>query len=187
MDRFELQIAVDAGLSIAQLARRFGCSKGSVRYWLAKYGLKTKNRSRRLQSPEVAAARAAGQTRFLGICEKHGETEFILRADGGARCGRCRAAMVVTRRRRVKEILVDEAGGQCALCGYDRYAGALAFHHLDPSTNVTALAAKGRALSIERLRAEAQKCVLLCHNCHAEVEAGLAMVPIHLVQRTASP
>jgi hypothetical protein len=34
----------------------------------------------------------------------------------------------------VKEILVAEAGGSCLICGYDRYAGALQFHHLDPAT-----------------------------------------------------
>ncbi len=27
---------------------------------------------------------------------------------------------------------------------------------------------------VERLRAEAGKCVLLCSNCHAEVEGGVA-------------
>jgi hypothetical protein len=28
-------------------------------------------------------------------------------------------------------------------------------------------------MALERLRAEARKCVLLCANCHAEVEAGM--------------
>ena len=30
----------------------------------------------------------------------------------------------------------------------------------------------GVTLSLDSLRAEARKCVLLCSNCHAEVEAG---------------
>jgi len=59
--------------------------------------------------------------------------------------------------------------------GYDRHPAALAFHHLDPSAKEHALAAKVR--SIESLRAEASKCVLLCANCHAEVENGAAQVP----------
>ena len=187
MGRLELQVAVDAGLSIAQLAERFECSKGSVRYWLSKYGLKTRNRSRRRSSPETIAARNAGVQAFLGLCPKHGETEFLLRSDGGARCRRCRTEMVVNRRRRVKEILVEEAGGCCALCGYHRHAGGLAFHHVDPATKVMGLAQTGRALALETLREEAQKCVLLCHNCHSEVEAGLLVVPIHLAPRAARP
>ena len=40
---------------------------------------------------------------------------------------------VAAYRRRVKEILVEEAGGRCPLCGYDIYTGALQFHHLDPA------------------------------------------------------
>ncbi|HEX3615781.1 MAG TPA: hypothetical protein VHU61_04545 [Solirubrobacteraceae bacterium] len=180
MERVELEIAVDAGLSIGQLAERFGCSKGSVRYWLGKYGLKTQNRSGRNSSPTVEAARAAGLSTFTAVCPTHGKTEFVVRSDGGTRCKRCRSQAVVNRRRRVKEILVAEAGGRCALCGYCRYVGALALHHVDPTTKLLGLANKGRALSIKTLRGEAQKCVLLCHNCHAEVEAGLLVVPIHL-------
>ncbi|HUY60071.1 MAG TPA: hypothetical protein VMV16_10210 [Solirubrobacteraceae bacterium] len=124
------------------------------------------------------------QTTML-VCPIHGETEFVLRSDGGTRCKRCRAAAVIRRRQRVKQILVEEAGGRCVICGYDRYVGGLAFHHLDRATKVTGLAQRGRALAIATLREEAKKCVLLCHNCHAEVEAGLAAVPIHLAQRTA--
>jgi hypothetical protein len=124
------------------------------------------------------------QTTVL-VCSIHGETEFVLRSDGGTRCKRCRCDAVIRRRRRVKEILVDEAGGRCVICGYDRYVGGLAFHHLDRATKVTGLAQQGRALAIATLRQEARKCVLLCHNCHAEVEAGLVAVPIHLAQPTA--
>jgi hypothetical protein len=32
------------------------------------------------------------------------------------------------------------------------------------------------ARSLERCREEARKCVLLCANCHAEVEGGIATV-----------
>ncbi len=180
MERVELEIAVDAGLSIAQLAERFGRSKGSVRYWLGKYGLKTLHRSRRDPNPALLVTRADGLDTFVDVCPKHGETEFVIRSDGGTRCKRCRSEGVVNRRRRVKEMLVAEAGGQCSLCGYNRYVGALAFHHVDPTTKLMGLASKGRALSIKTLREEAQKCVLLCHNCHAEVEAGLLALPIHL-------
>jgi hypothetical protein len=75
-------------------------------------------------------------------------------------------------------MLVAEAGGRCALCGYDRYAGALAFHHLEPAEKRLHVSADGRGVAIDALRAEARKCVLLCANCHAEVESGVASVPI---------
>ena len=78
---------------------------------------------------------------------------------------------------RTKVRLVEEAGGACAVCGYDRLAGALHFHHLDPSEKSFALSVRGLTRSIADLRAEAAKCVLLCANCHAEVEGGLTKVP----------
>jgi hypothetical protein len=80
-------------------------------------------------------------------------------------------------RRRVKQTLVAEAGGRCILCGYDRCVRALEFHHVDPATKRFGVALRGVARSLERARAEAAKCVLLCSNCHMEVEAGLASVP----------
>jgi hypothetical protein len=78
----------------------------------------------------------------------------------------------VRRRRRVKQTLVAEAGGRCQICHYSRCLAALEFHHLDPSAKAFAVSKRG-AHSIARLRTEVRKCVLLCSNCHAEVEAGL--------------
>jgi hypothetical protein len=75
-------------------------------------------------------------------------------------------------RRRVKLTLVREAGGRCKLCGYGRCAAALQFHHLDPANKSFALSHEGVTRSLAKARAEAAKCVLLCANCHSEVEAG---------------
>ena len=73
----------------------------------------------------------------------------------------------------MKATLVQEAGGCCAICGYDRYAGALQLHHVDPSQKRFEVNASGATVSLATLRAEAVKCVLLCSNCHAEVENGV--------------
>ena len=54
---------------------------------------------------------------------------------------------------------------------------ALHFHHLDPTSKRLELNAKGVSPSLDTLRMEARKCVLLCSNCHAEVEDGKAAVP----------
>jgi len=86
-------------------------------------------------------------------------------------------AAVARRRRKVKAILVEEAGGACRLCGHRSNPRALHFHHLDPTEKRFELNAKGVALGIDALRIEARKCVLLCSNCHADVEAGLVAVP----------
>lgn len=110
-------------------------------------------------------------------CPRHGETEFILEGRGYYRCKRCRQQRVAQRRRALKEILVSEAGGACCLCGYHEYIGALEFHHLDASEKRLTISANGVTLSLAALRAEARKCVLVCSNCHAELEGGIAKLP----------
>jgi hypothetical protein len=107
-------------------------------------------------------------------CGTHGTTRFVLEGRGYYRCVRCRAERVSAWRRRTKARLVAEAGGRCTLCGYDRHLGALEFHHRDPSEKRFSLSVRGVTRSIESLREEARKCVLLCANCHAEVEGGVA-------------
>jgi hypothetical protein len=83
----------------------------------------------------------------------------------------------VTRRlQKVKRILVEEAGGCCAVCGYDRCMVNLHFHHVDPTTkSFTMSVASGKGLA--KLRAEAEKCVLVCANCHGEIESGVIPSP----------
>jgi len=73
-------------------------------------------------------------------------------------------------------MLVDEAGGCCAVCGYDRCIINLHFHHVDPAKKSFPMTvAIGK--SIATFRAEAKKCVLVCANCHGEIEAGLIKSP----------
>src|SRR3712207_8553742 len=45
-------------------------------------------------------------------CAKHGLVSFRLDRDGSYRCKLCRQEYVADRRRRVKRILVEEAGGR---------------------------------------------------------------------------
>ena len=72
----------------------------------------------------------------------------------------------------------------CSLCGYDRNVRALQFHHPDPSLKRIDVSGRGATYSIDVLRAEAEKCVLLCGNCHVEVEAGTARLPLELPSLT---
>jgi hypothetical protein len=75
-----------------------------------------------------------------------------------------------------KKRLVELFGGGCKICGYRKYAGALDFHHLDPVQKSFALSVRGLAYAWHTILAEAEKCVLLCKNCHAEVENGITQL-----------
>jgi transposase len=170
LERRELELLVAAGASIAEIADRVGRSKASVRHWLTRYGLRTTNHAGRRPARSGEAARGAGLATARLTCRHHGETDFWLDGGGIYRCKRCRAEAVSRRRRKVKAILVSEAGGACQQCGYSGSPRALHFHHLDPSKKRLQISAKGVSLGIATLRAEVEKCVLLCANCHAEVE-----------------
>jgi hypothetical protein len=92
------------------------------------------------------------------------------------RCKRCAGEAVTRRLQKVKRILVEEAGGCCAVCGYDRCMVNLHFHHVDPRTKAfTMSVASGKGLG--KLREEARKCVLVCANCHGEIESGVIVSP----------
>jgi transposase-like protein len=157
-------------LSSRQIAARLDVSQATVRHWLQKHGLQTERAARRRPT-------SSDDGDAIGDCPRHGTTQFRRRAEGGWRCLKCRAEAVVARRRSVKATLVTEAGGACALCGYARSVAALQFHHLDPAAKEFHIAHRGVTRSMSAARAEARKCILLCANCHAEVEAGLATIP----------
>ena len=178
--REQLESFVDAGLSIAEIAESVNRSKATVRHRLVRFGLKTHGiaGSRRAEHTRAAAvARQAGLASVSMLCPRHGVTEFVVGSRGYYRCKRCRSEAVARRRRKVKETLVAEAGGACCICGYNRTMRALHFHHLNPAEKRHEINASGVAIALAKLRIEAHKCVLLCSNCHAEVEAGLASVP----------
>jgi len=71
-------------------------------------------------------------------------------------------------------------GGKCQICGYDKYQGALHFHHIDPTQKQFAIseATARKKFTNEQINNEINKCALLCANCHAEVHAGLIKLEI---------
>jgi transposase-like protein len=173
--RETLASLVSEGLSTRQIASRLALSQSAVRHWLRRHGLNTERAARR-RSIELRISADSAEV-ATAVCPRHGTTQFRRRPDGGWRCLRCRADAVTARRRAVKSALVADAGGACAMCGYDRSLAALQFHHVDPSGKDFHIAQRGIARSLSAARDEAAKCVLLCANCHAEVEAGVATIP----------
>lgn len=132
---------------------------------------------RRTGRPPDASRKRAVELRS---CERHGITEFAHYANGRGRfrwsCKRCVAEAVTRRKQKLKRVLVKDGGGCCAVCGYDRCVVNLTFHHVDPTTKSFPMSMQtGKSLST--FREEAKKCVLVCANCHGEIEAGLIPSP----------
>ena len=174
IDRGLLAEIVSCELTIRDMADVLQRSPTTIRHWLRRHDLETARMTRERLGK---AALAAGLPTAEIPCPRHGVTRHVRRQDG-FRCARCRVEHVADKRRRMKRQLVLEAGGRCELCGYDRCLAALQFHHLDRATKRFALSQDGVSRSMAQARAEAAKCVLLCANCHAEVESGVADTPV---------
>ena len=75
-------------------------------------------------------------------------------------------------RKRLKAWSAECSGGKCRICGYDKLLSALEFHHVIPSSKSFTLSSNTNKAHLA-YKEEALKCVLLCANCHREVEAGI--------------
>jgi DNA-binding CsgD family transcriptional regulator len=166
LTRDQIEPLIEAGRTQKEIAEALNVSQSTLRYWLGRYQLRTQRRHRVRPEDQLP--------RLTRTCAIHGRTTFYRRSDTGYRCVRCNNDAVSKRRRTVKRILVEEAGGACRVCGYDRCMASLHFHHRKPIEKSFALSGHGYSRSLASLREEARKCVLLCSNCHYEVEEGIA-------------
>jgi hypothetical protein len=79
---------------------------------------------------------------------------------GRTRCGACNTKI---RRFRAKAAAIELLGGKCTKCGWNGNQAALQFHHLRGKDFMIGSVANK---SWDSIKAEVQKCVLLCANCH---------------------
>ena len=102
------------------------------------------------------------------VCQK----TYEYAKNKGGTSTQCFSCMTKKRRIKIKQQCLEYKGNKCIHCGYDRCPAALDFHHVDPSK-------KSFNISIAYIRAwhhiqnELDKCILLCANCHRELEAGM--------------
>ena len=70
---------------------------------------------------------------------------------------------------------------ECSVCGYDRCQRALEFHHINPEDKGFSLSMNTwQRFSLEKAShifiEEIRKCVILCSNCHREIESNIISV-----------
>lgn len=86
----------------------------------------------------------------------------------------CKNKAATTRHRKeLKLRAIEYKGGSCQLCGYNRTVEALEFHHIKPEDKAFGIAEKGLSRPWAEIQAELDKCILVCANCHREIEAGV--------------
>jgi hypothetical protein len=149
IERAVLLQLVEDGASTRQIALELGCSEQTVLRHIHKFDLRMPFRPRGGRPKAVSPEqRRANNVRNVSV-----------------------------RRKRLRIQSIEYKGGKCQLCGYNRCNAALEFHHLDRGKKAFGLSMRGITRSWESIRREIEKCILVCANCHREVEAGLRTVP----------
>jgi hypothetical protein len=72
----------------------------------------------------------------------------------------------------IKKALVEYKGGACSVCGYNKNIAVLSFHNINDENNQKEYDISirmGNRCSLETLKKEADKCIIVCENCHREI------------------
>ena len=81
----------------------------------------------------------------------------------------CKNKYYVDRRRKhIKQKAIEYLGGSCKICGYNKCASALVFHHTKDKEFAIADSI-GACRTLEKIFIEIEKCQVLCMNCHEEL------------------
>lgn len=162
MDDLRLKQLISEGFSLRGIAKEEKCSQGSVRYWLRKYGLKTRRGPKGkfvkdLLTPRQCKCGETDPHKFYGNKRKV--------------CARCHNRYNHQKGKDKRQKAVELMGGACKACGFSRWTSSLAIHHLDPEKKDASFKTF-RSWSWKRITKEIEGCILLCHNCHTAHHSG---------------
>lgn len=170
---------IDDRLSSREIARKIFKSQCSVKYWLKKYGLKTKFEVGNLGGNNPVIRKRIAENGCAYLCKYCGETDpskFMktgsIKRLSYSRCKKCHSIYTTNRFRKNKLRAVQYKGGCCEMCGYNKCVDSLHFHHKDPKTKDSCFD-NFKSRIFEKIKYELDKCILLCANCHGELHYNI--------------
>lgn len=168
MDKQLLTDLVNNNKSIREIALHFNKGKTTIRYWLKKYNLETNVPHQNFNITEKICTKC----KILKPIDEYyfkNKTHTCRQAE----CKTCFNTRITKQFKDLKSECVNYKGGCCERCGYNRYQGALEFHHQDPKEKDFAISnATSRKLT-DKIKKELDKCILVCANCHREIHHEL--------------
>lgn len=168
MEKIILEKYLEDGLSLNKISKITGKSLTSIRYWKDKYSLKSKFNTF-IENGKIEY----GDYRTCPGCKIEIKTSnFYTRRkknNSSTYCIECTNKKTIERLRILKSKMVEYKGGSCSRCGYNKYQGALEFHHLDPSQKDFNPSKLKKNKFDDKIKLELDKCILVCANCHREI------------------
>jgi len=134
--------------SIKQISIEIKKSEKAVMHKAARLGLERPNPP--VNKPKDKSHRTNADKKYY---EKNRERIYLRKKD---------------RLRKHKLELLKKLGERCQICGYNRCSAALEFHHKDKNKDA-AVTRHLKDYSKEKALKEAEKCIILCANCHREL------------------
>ncbi len=83
-------------------------------------------------------------------------------------------------RQRIKQEFVNAFGNRCCVCKESYPLAVYDFHHVNPDDKKFAISQAWSANDL--LLEEIVKCVMVCSNCHRQVETGLENIPKNAIR-----
>jgi 5-methylcytosine-specific restriction endonuclease McrA len=135
---------------------------------MKKYGLVSNFESIRFRE-----IKKYGKTRLCPRCKNECDINDFYKRRGkensSVYCKKCTNLQTIERQHILKQDMVNYKGGKCENCGYDKYLGALEFHHMNPKEKDFNLSQLKSYKFDQVIKNELDKCILLCANCHREI------------------
>lgn len=172
MKREEIESLISESKSLNQISKETGKSLTTIRYWVKKLKISFETKSFSDQG-----VKEYGEFRYCPRCKSECSIDQFYNRRGkknsSVYCKKCTTDQVVERTKRLKQEMVDYKGGCCEICGYDKYIGALDFHHINPNEKDFTIAKVRQYKFDEVIKEELDKCMLVCSNCHRKIHGGL--------------
>lgn len=153
MTKEEVEKLIDQGLTRKELEAHFNVNQYKLRKFLEDNSLSTKGNM-------------TGNEGKPCVCVRCGKDYKYYRKKNRT-LKHCSSCQVNRRRFKLKDKCLEYKGGKCSACGYNKSKRALTFHHRDPSQKDFQISGN-HCRRWERVKAELDKCELLCMNCHME-------------------
>lgn len=169
----ELEELINEGYSQHMISKKYGLSQSTIRHWLKKFDLKTKNKSFKdgYKGQEYDYSLTERKCSSCSLVKNVGE--FYKRSDREGQyqslCKECSSNSHVNN----KNLILEYKGNCCEICKGSYKERSYHLHHKDPTYKEFLISRYSNTKNIDKLKPELDKCHLLCVNCHRETHYGL--------------